>query len=187
MDNAWIVSEQLLGKALSDEQLTELGVNPSWLARSSGPVGSTEGLDLILFDRVLFGPRMFDFDHSQHAFPVATPVFTCCARDFEGSVVDVAAWEPIGTKRAMWLGQVPVVGTEWMVPPMRNPASNLSIFFSHLEWLQAQRRGVLVIDFWRAGPYLYDHGPFLVGSVEDGLALRKLLKMDEPKILVNKA
>lgn len=186
MESLEILQQQLLGASLTRGHLEALGLPTSVFSRSSGAVGDYDSLDLILFDRVLFdSDGLFDFDHERHAFPIATPVFTCCARDVNSEIVDIAAWGPEidGVERGMWLGAVPVVGAEWS-GIARLPGSNIPVFFSPLEWLQERRRGVLIINQELAGPYLRDLGPFLVGSVEEGLLLRNMLKTEAPKILV---
>lgn len=186
MESNEILQTQLMGASLSKGHLGALMVPASVIARSSGIVGQCDGLDLLLTDRVVFdGEGLFDFDRERYSFPAATSVFTCCARDINSEIVDVAAWGPDieGVERGMWLGAVPVVGGEWSGSALHFGGS-LPVYFSPLEWLQERRRGVLIINWELAGPYLGDRGPFLVGSVADGLNLRELLKTEAPKILV---
>ncbi len=118
------------------------------------------------------------------------------ARDASGAVValvfrapddlpaplDLAAWEPQTGRLALWLGRVSMLGQDnlygWRV------GAPLVVHETPLEWLQAEREGVFIIDPQRASPLLRMVEPLGVKRPEFCRRLQSALTIRAPRIVV---
>jgi hypothetical protein len=104
------------------------------------------------------------------------------ARDDLGDPSDLAAWEPETGRLALLLGRVAMLGQDnlygWRL------GDPLMVHETPLEWLQAGREGVFVIDPQRASPLLRMVEPLGVKRPEYGRRLQAALTICAPRIVV---
>jgi hypothetical protein len=104
------------------------------------------------------------------------------APDDLGNAFDLAAWEPETGRLALWLGRVSMLGQDnlyyWRL------GAPLIVHETPLEWLQAGRGGVFVIDHQRASPLLRMVEPLGVKRPEFGRQLQAALTIRAPRIVV---
>ena len=104
------------------------------------------------------------------------------ASDDLGNPLDLAAWEPETGRLALWLGRVAMLGQDnlygWKV------GEPLIVHETPLEWLQAGREGVFVIDPQGASPLLRMVEPLAVKRPEFGRQLLSALTIRAPRIVV---
>ncbi len=99
-----------------------------------------------------------------------------------GETVDLAAWRLDTGALATWLGVAVMLGEDRLTAP-RIEVDALRVFPGPLEWLRAERRGVVILDperaRWRlAGERLIvDDAPF-------GRRIREALRLPEPRVFV---
>lgn len=136
----------LAGRSLMQSEI-------DWLVKTNGvpsvALGWDPGLDgfVVKAANVAFAHRSFDINaEGQTALIFA-------ARDSSGDVVDVVAWQPRDGQVATLLGRVSMLGEHVPFGPIGGP---VSVCATPLEWLQAGRTGVVIIDADRAGRVLID-------------------------------
>jgi hypothetical protein len=104
------------------------------------------------------------------------------ARDDLGNPLDLAAWEPETGRLALWLGRVSMLGQDnlysWRI------GEPLTVHETALEWLQAGRDGVFVIDPQGASPLLRMVEPLGVRRPEFGRRMRESMTIRAPRIVV---
>ena len=104
------------------------------------------------------------------------------ASDDLGNPLDLAAWEPETGRLALWLGRLAMLGQDnlygWRV------GEPLIVHETPLEWLQAGREGVFVIDPQGASPLLRMVEPLAVKRPEFGRQLLSALTIRAPRIVV---
>jgi hypothetical protein len=104
------------------------------------------------------------------------------APDDLGDPLDLAAWEPETGRLALWLGRVAMLGQGnlygWRI------GEPLVVHETPLEFLQAGREGVFVIDPQRASPLLRMVEPLGVKRPEFGRQLQAALAIRAPRIVV---
>jgi len=142
----------------------------------------TGAFDFVLIDDVVFlDGGAFEFArHTDKAEP--EPACTILARDMCGDAYDVVAWAANANRIARWLGRASLLGEDELYAPRL--LDGLPVHAGPLEWLQARRRGVVILNKLRAAPLLRDAGPLLVPSAEHGRVLHKMLQTPPPRILV---
>lgn len=107
--------------------------------------------------------------------------------DGAGYVADLACWVPSTGALATWQGCSWALGQNEFPAPLHVLRSDgaIMLFRDPLSWLQADRRGLVIVDpaqaRWRL---LQDGGPFLVQEAEHGRELRKIVDVPQPKILL---
>jgi hypothetical protein len=138
--------------------------------------------DFVLLDDVVFLPdRIFEFArYVRNEQPELA--FTVVVRDAIGTPIDIAAWQPRSGRIATWLNRASMLGEDQLTAPRLS--EGLPIFETPLQWLAQRRQGVVVIDAARAAPKLRDAAPLLAANYEHGKALRAMLKLKAPQILL---
>lgn len=112
-------------------------------------------------------------------------VLVFVARDVTGDGVDLVAWEPREGWALPLSGDVALLGGQQLDPLLRD--GPLQVHSSMIEWLRAERRGVVVVDQSRAVPLLRGVGPLLVDDDEFAARLHVALTLKAPKIMVRAA
>jgi hypothetical protein len=143
-------------------------------------VRNTAGLHA---ETVVFAPNnLFEFAHDARDASDAVLAVVFLAPDDLGDPLDLAAWEPETGRLALWLGRVSMLGQDnlhgWRL------GEPLIIHETPLEWLQAGREGVFVIDPQRASPLLRLVEPLGVKRPEFGRQLQAALTIRAPRIVV---
>jgi hypothetical protein len=124
------------------------------------------------------------FELARHARDASNAVTAVVfmAREDLGNPLDLAAWEPETGRLALWLGRVSMLGQDnlygWRI------GEPLVVHETPLEWLQAGREGVFVIDSQRASPLLRMVEPLGVKRPEFGRRMRESMTIRAPRIVV---
>jgi hypothetical protein len=124
------------------------------------------------------------FEFARYARDAAAAVIAVVflAPDELGNPLDIAAWEPETGRLALWVSRVAMLGQDklyaWRI------GEPLIVHETPLEWLQAGRDGVFVIDPQRASPLLRMVEPLAVKRPEFGRQLHEALTIRPPRILV---
>ena len=126
--------------------------------------------------------NIFEFARDARDASGAVLAVVFMAPDDLGDPSDLAAWEPETGRLALWLGRVSMLGQAnlygWRV------AEPLIVHETALDWLQAGREGVFVIDAQRASPLLRMAEPLGVKRQEFGRQLQADLSIRAPRIVV---
>ena len=148
------------------------GVPATVLALS--PAGE---VDMLLQDRIEWrDDGLFDFaDGDANAL-------TFRVRDRYGYVQDIVAWCPKTDRLATLTGRACMIGAD-QLDAMRPDAAGLMVCETVLQWLQARRMAVVILDLRRALPLLLDR-PLLAASLDHGRSLRGALARALPPVLV---
>jgi hypothetical protein len=124
------------------------------------------------------------FELARHARDAseAIPAVVFAAPDELGQRIDLAAWEPETGRLALWLGRISMLGQDnlygWRL------GAPLMVHETPLEWLQAGREGVFVIDPQRASLLLGMVEPLGVKRPEFGREPQAALTIRAPRIVV---
>jgi hypothetical protein len=121
---------------------------------------------------VFFEPRnLFSFA-SEAAGEETVQAIVFVARDDFGTECDLVAWAPKSGGIAAWLGVASMLGaTNALAPRLGDEC--LDVHLSPLEWLRADRAGVVIVDPLKARPILECASPIRAASVRAGLSLRR--------------
>ena len=174
-----LIAEQQRGRIPSVAWFTANQVNGLALAKS--PWGYDDFFlcdDVVFLDRSSFEfARYMEGDDEKHE-----SAYTIIARDILGDPIDIVAWDPASGRLATWRNRASILGEDQLNAPRL--ADGLPVFETPLQWLQQRRLGVVVIDAERAAPKLREAAPLLVTGYECGMALRAILKVKAPQILL---
>jgi hypothetical protein len=124
------------------------------------------------------------FELARHARDAseAIPAVVFAAPDELGQLIDLAAWEPETGRLALWLRRISMLGQDnlygWRL------GAPLMVHETPLEWLQAGREGVFVIDPQRASLLLGMVEPLGVKRPEFGREPQAALTIRAPRIVV---
>lgn len=102
--------------------------------------------------------------------------------NFEGRLVDLAAWNPATKRLGTWLGFGWALGQNSVLRPRLS--KGLLIHSTPLSWMRAGAKGIVLLNAGLARDYLRDAGPLIA---EDGKHRRELaaaLAQPLPRILV---
>jgi hypothetical protein len=175
-----ILAEHALGKLPSDDVLRGLaaeGVDLAALTRS----WQRRPLDVPRLDRVIFYDRGgFEFARYRNGVP-DTEAMIFVVNDDISDVIDLAAWARPHPP-ALWMARGSMLGAENLFGFRMREA--LEVHETPLEWLRAACNGVVVINVAKAASLLRRAEPLQAASVEHGRALRRLLEVRPPRILV---
>jgi hypothetical protein len=103
--------------------------------------------------------------------------------DSGGAPLDIVAWAPSTDRIGSWLGYAWGLGEETIYAP-RLECVALPVWRSPLDWLRANRRGVVLLKPQLAAQFLRDVGPLMAEDVEHGLELERQLTIAAPRIVV---
>ena len=125
--------------------------------------------------RAVFHRNSFEFDLN------GAPVITFRAED-RGEVIDLVAWDPVAGLLASWRGQGFCLGD---LDQVLNPATyftddTLWVHESPLEWLIAERRGMVVLRPELCNAYLAHVPGIAVSTLELGLIVKRWLQPSPP-------
>jgi hypothetical protein len=155
------------------------------IARPSHPTSRrTPVCRLVEYERRLASMSNGCFEFARNARDASGAVIALVflAPDDLGNAFDLAAWEPETGRLALWLGRVSMLGQDnlygWRL------GDPLMVHETPLEWLQAGRGGVFVIDHQRASPLLRMVEPLGVKRPEFGRQLQAALTIRAPRIVV---
>lgn len=154
------------------DELERLGVNPDALI---GPPPVLAGfVHWVRSDR-------FEFDHHSPTGPTVR-AFLFLVDDMGGEPVDVVAWSPQVERLGTWLGRAWALGEGRVFAPRLTEA--LPVHRDPLGWLQADRRGLVILNEAMARHYLDAAGPLLAEDPAHRRALNFALTARAPRILV---
>jgi hypothetical protein len=186
-DLAWSPADWRLANGRSSE--CEIALLDSTLVASDlrmhasmWALGIRDMADLYV-ESVMFLPNdRFEFARDARDASGAVVAVVFRAPDDLGNPLDLAAWEPETGRLALWLGRVSMLGQDslygWRL------GEPLIVHESPLEWLQAGREGVFVIDPRRASPLLRMVELLGVKRPEYGRHLQAALTIRAPRIVV---
>jgi len=131
---------------------------------------------------VFLDDNWFEFEKYSRAPAECAMAYVIPCLDHLGDLKDIAALSLDFDKVALWTRRVSMLGAEnFFAPRIARP---LTVHSTPLEWLQANRDGVVIIDLPRARGLLQSAGPLAVANAEFGLKLRNELTVAPPEILV---
>jgi hypothetical protein len=153
---------------------------PTHTGLSARGIRETAGLYV---EPVVFLPNdRFEFARDARDASGAIVAVVFLASDDLGNAFDLAAWEPKTGRLALWLGRVSMLGQDnlygWRL------GKPLMVHETPLEWLQAGRDGVFVIDPQRASSLLRMVEPLGVKRPDFGRRLQAALTICAPRIVV---
>jgi hypothetical protein len=185
---AWSPADWRLAKGgLSECEMTLLDCSPV----ASDPqrhaslwnLGVRNSIGLHVDSVVFHQNNLFEFARDARDASGAVLAVVFMAPDDLGDPLDLAAWEPETGRLALWLGRVSMLGQGnlygWRI------GEPLMVHETALEWLQAGRGGVFVIDAQRASPLLRMAELLGVKRPEFGRQLQATLSIRDPRILVS--
>jgi hypothetical protein len=142
--------------------------------------------DMVLAAQVAFFDRTFAFPDELDEPQEVTSAFMMICRDDYGDAIDLAAWSPSTERMATWLGRAWAIDQFRMLSPRLSDHGALPVFQTPLQWLQAGRRGIVILDRdkaqWRIA---YLGCSLIVDDVSHGQSLRRALTIKPPKILIS--
>lgn len=157
-------------------KLFALGVRGE--ALTGGCIFNSLHVDAVCF----LGGDRFEFarnlrDQSGHLLAIVIP-----CRDECGRTTDLAAWRPDTGAIATWRGE-PMLGADRIDAPQIE-IEGLRVFATPLEWLHADRRGVVILDpkfaRWRLA-----ERRLIVADAGFGRRLRESLRLPDPLVFVD--
>jgi hypothetical protein len=129
---------------------------------------------------------LFDFaadlpvDFDDEAVVSAMVLLAC---DEDGYAADLVAWTTNPYRIASWFG-APLLGAENLFAPRLD--DGLKVFPNPLEWLKAERDGVVIVDSEAAKWSLTDER-LTVSDGDFGRKLREMLSLPQPRIEIEEA
>jgi hypothetical protein len=175
-DRLTMVSEWQKGRPLDTAEINEFDAHGVHRCTLDLPYSFVA--DLVVF----LGCRSFEFaryttktidENPVPAFIV--PVTTC-----RGPWIDLVAWSPSTGQLATWLGRAFALGEEFLAPPHFEA---VAVYRTPLKWLQAERRGIVIVKPHLAWSRL-DAVPIFGEDAEHERDLvRKLSRRFGPKIV----
>jgi hypothetical protein len=98
--------------------------------------------------------------------------------------IDVVAWQPQAQRIGSWRGLAWGLGQDRAYDARIGHDDALPVWRSPLDWLRADRRGIVILRPGLAGHFLDDAGPLLAEDPEHGRELKRALARPGPRILV---
>ncbi len=144
-----------------------------------------DAFDALHVESVCFlAGRRFEFGRNLRNATGAVRAVIIPARDEDDDTRDLAAWSLDDGRVATWCGAVSMLGEDQLSAPRRR--AGLHVHRNVVEWLRADRNGVVILDAKRARWKLAEE----ILAVDDpafGLRLRAAMRLPEPGIVVRKA
>jgi hypothetical protein len=138
-----------------------------------------------LSDVVFHGDRPVFFDFTDEAgCEGAFPALIFLARDELGEPCDLVAWSRKKNRLAAWYGAASLLGAETLFAPRLG--DGLHVYPDVLEWLRADRDGVVIVNAERARRVLVGDR-LIVDDPAFGRLLRDALRWPEPEIFIERA
>ena len=103
------------------------------------------------------------------------------ARNDDGEPADFVAWSPKSDRMASWWG-IPMLGMECLGEPRIDPDGALAVFTDPIEWLIAERNGLLVVSFMNAAHLLRAAAPLRASSAKEANRVRNLIAAAPPRV-----
>ena len=129
---------------------------------------------------------LFDFiDDEADGQPVDAVIFP--ARNELGDHVDYVAWEPRLNRMASWYGRAALLGEDELFAPRLDPEQALRVHETPLQWLLAERQGVVIVDPRRAASILRDAEPLKTHSASFSLRILALTTPRPPRVFAPSA
>ena len=184
---AWSLPDRKLANgSLRDCELELLGRMPvasnDRLNAFLGPLGVRNSVGLYVEPVVFLDNKRFELARSSRDPSDAVFAVVFLAPDDLGDPSDLAAWQPETGRLALWLGRVSMLGQNnlygWRL------GEPLIMHETPLEWLQAMREGVFVVDPQRASPLLRMVEPLGVKRASFGRQMQAALTIAAPRIVV---
>ena len=186
-DLAWSPADWRLANDGSSEcEMALLKSTPvaSYLQTHTGTwaLGIRETAGLYVEPVVFLPNGCFEFARDVRDASGAVVAVVFLAPDDLGNALDLAAWEPEAGRLALWLGRVSMLGQDnlygWRFD------EPLMAHETPLEWLQAGRQGVFVIDPQRASPLLRMVSRSASSAMSSGGSCKPLLRSARPGSLL---
>jgi hypothetical protein len=160
--------------AAERQRFIEAGVIPEMI--------DGDACDPILVDKIVSDHRgRFEFAADVTAPHQHFRAFILLARDAIGDPVDLVAWRPDQRELWPWRGRAWGLGQENCLGSRTSSA--LTVFRDPLEWLKADRAGVVVIDGERAASDLVAAEPVVAADPADFEFLRRWITPRAPKLM----
>ncbi len=109
-------------------------------------------------------------------------IFLC--RNIDGDEADLVAWGCGSRQLAAHWGAVDVLGAEGILAPRLTLEAALPVHRTPLDWLKAERQGVVIIGAMRAAVALRDFGPLAAEDEAHGRELEEIFRQTAPVIYV---
>lgn len=135
-------------------------------------------------DVTWIGRERFELGQHTPSGSAAERAILTIAMDEEGDPFDLVAWQPRTGQIGTWRGYAWAVGQDRALAPRIGDDLGLRVWRGILQWLQADRDGLVIIRPRIAAELLCDAGPIVAEDVEHGQQLRRLLTRPPPRILV---
>lgn len=163
------------------DKLLASGVPPMALAQGPRGVGFALARDRIVPHREA---RRFEFTRYDETAGDEVCALVVLTLDAWGVPIDLVAFHAgqmpfVGS----WLGRVGLLGEE----QVHRTRDVLQVHATPLDWLQAGREGVCIVDPVRAAPMLRDAGTMVVATPHDRRRLVETISVRLPPILVRPA
>lgn len=125
------------------------------------------------------------FAFEQHEPPSARGqrAFVFLVEDVAGDPADIIAWQPATGRIGTWCGIAWGLGEFEALAPRMAEHDGLPVYRDPIDWLRADRRGVVILRPRLAADYLCDAGPLVAEDREHAAELDRVLTRRAPRIL----
>ena len=151
-----------------------------WLWREGVPLSGLTYPDPIRKGHVsLVGSALFELAASCDE---SVPAILLLARDVMGDPQDIVAWSPRRRFRRSLYGRAKMLGESELLQPRLAVGGCLRVSREPLDWLRANRRGVVLLDGVCSVPILRDAGPLMAEDEDHRREIDGLLASPLPTI-----
>jgi hypothetical protein len=167
------------------DQLPEIPwITFQWLMKRGVPPQALMHPELPKRARVVFLEGLPYFDLAEDVGEDGVDALIFFARNDLGEPCDMVAWALSPKRLASWYGVVAVLGADDILAPRMTSRGVLMIHRTPLNWLRAERSGVVIIEPNKAVLELRDLGPLAAEDEAHGHELRALFRKREPEFFV---
>ncbi len=124
----------------------------------------------------------FEFEHHV-TYGRPERAFLLLVEDSDDAPLDVVAWQPQTGRLGSWLGRAWGLGEGTIYQP-RIFSDALPVWRTPLEWLRANRCGVVILKPTLAARFLGCADPLEAQDISHGYELRQALTIPPPRIVV---